>query len=141
MKMCESRRVEPDDDTQSVEFIVLLTPIHPKHSWSTQQSQAAADGSPLRVRGVSNDLLIRRDNPSFSSTSQATATISGDHSTTKTQNYKLTGAVGYAFESGFTAAVPYVSFYQSITDTEGKAQSRDPTSFVAGGMMFTTTIP
>jgi hypothetical protein len=105
------------------------------------QSPAAANASPLRVRGVSNDLLIARDLPSFSSTSQATLTVSGDHTTNQTRNVKAIGAVGYAFTGDLTTAVPYVSFYQSITDVKGKATSLDSNNFVATGMMFTTTVP
>lgn len=103
---------------------------------------AVADASPLRVRGLSNDLLTDRSDPSFSSTSKATLTVSGDHSTaTQSQTFKAVGAIGYAFTTDFATAVPYVSFNQSITDVTGKAQSTDPSSFVAGGVMFTATIP
>jgi hypothetical protein len=121
-------------EDSGIECVAPKTPKVP-------QSPAAADSSPLRVRGVSNDLLIGRDHPSFSSTSQATLNVSGDHSTTQTRNVKATGAVGYAFTAGLTTVVPYVSFYQSITDVQGKAESVDPTSFIAGGMMFTAIIP
>jgi hypothetical protein len=116
--------------------------VAPK-SGNMPQSPAGADNSPLRVRGLSNDLQTdRNDSKSFSSTSKATLTVSGDHSTaTQTQTFKTTGAVGYAFESGLTSAIPYVSFNQSITDVTGKPQTTDASSFVAGGMMFTTYVP
>ena len=114
--------------------------VGPK-SAKVPQSPAAANVSPLRVRGVSNDLLIARDLPSFSSTSQATLTVSGEHTTNQTRNAKLTEEIGYAFTGDLTTAVPYVSFYQSTTDVKGKATSLDPNNFVAAGMMFTTTVP
>ncbi|GAB1716941.1 MAG: hypothetical protein NTAFB05_19830 [Nitrobacter sp.] len=115
--------------------------VAPK-SGKMPQSPAVADTSPLRVRGLSNDLLTDRSAPSFSSTSQATLTATGDHSTpTQTQNFKATGAIGYAFQGDLATAVPYVSFNQSITDVTGKPVTTDPSSFVAGGMMFTGTIP
>jgi hypothetical protein len=124
-------------DTPGNDGIVCLAPKTPK----VPQSPAAADTSPLRVRGVSDDLMIRRDQSNFSSTSKATLTVSGDHSTNQTQTVKATGAVGYAFssDSGFATAIPYVSFYQSLSQVTGKAESLDPTSFVAAGMVFLAT--
>lgn len=132
-----SARVRAYFSTTADDGIVCVAPNIPK----VPQSLAVADVSPLRVRGVSNDLLIGRDDPSFSSMSQATATLSGDHSTVQTRSAKLTGAVGYAITGDLLTAVPYVSFYQALTDVKGKAESVDPTSFIAGGMMFTATIP
>jgi hypothetical protein len=115
--------------------------VAPK-SAKISQSPAVADTSPLRIRGVSNDLLTDRSAPNFSSTSQATLGANGDHSTsTQTQNFKATGAVGYSFTGDLATAVPFVSFNQSITDVTGKPQTTDPNSFVAGGIMFTATIP
>jgi hypothetical protein len=125
--------------TSGNDDIVCLAPKAAK----VPQSPAAADASPLRVRGVSDDLMIRRDQRNFSSTSKATLTVSGDHSTNQTQTAKVTGAVGYAFASdnGLVEAVPYFSFYQSLTQVTGKAQSIDPTSFVAAGTVFSATLP
>jgi hypothetical protein len=103
---------------------------------------AVADKSRIRLRGVSDDLYIDRNRPEFKSTSQAAVTVSGDHSvsTTQTQTTKIKGAVGYAFEpGGHTAVIPYISFYQSLTDVTGKPQTTDPTSNVAGGLLFSTT--
>jgi hypothetical protein len=116
--------------------------VAPK-SAKASQSPAAADSSPLRVRGLSNDLLYDRSNASaFSAASQATFSVTGDHSTaTQSETFKVTGAVGYAFQTSLAEVVPYVSFNQSITDVTGKPSSTDPTSFVAGGMMFTATVP
>jgi hypothetical protein len=95
--------------------------------------------SKFRVRGVSDDLYIdRSDEQAFKATSQATLTSTGDRSTTPTQTLKTKGAVGYAFEGDRTAAIPYFSFYQSVTDTFGKPQSTDPASNVAAGVLFNT---
>jgi hypothetical protein len=107
------------------------------------QSPAAADNSRLRVRGLSNDLQFDRSSSSFASSSQATLSVTGNHSTaTQSETFKATGAVGYAFPiGGLSEAVPYVSFNQLITDVTGKPSSTDPSSFVAAGMMFTATIP
>jgi hypothetical protein len=93
--------------------------------------------SKFRVRGISDDLYIdRSDEKAFKATSQATLTSTGDRSTTPTQTLKTKGAIGYAFEGDTIAAIPYFSFYQSVTDTFGKPQSTDPTSNVAAGMLF-----
>jgi hypothetical protein len=137
MGMDDAGRLNAYLATTADDGIVCIGPKKAK----VPQSAAAEDVSPLRVRGVSNDLLIRRDNPVFGSTSQATLTFSGDHTTTQTQKAKAVGAVGYAFERGLATAVPYFSFYQSVTDVKGKARSLDDANFVAAGTVFTATVP
>jgi hypothetical protein len=105
---------------------------------------SAADTSQFRVRGVAGDLYIdRSDKDAFKSTSQATLASTGDRSTNPTQTLKTKAALGYAFQinntvANSTVAIPYISFYQSITDTFGKPQSTDPASNVAGGLLFTS---
>lgn len=98
-------------------------------------------GSRIRLRGVSDDLYIDRTQQEFKATSQATLSVSGDHSGTPTQTTKARGAIGYAFDvGGYTSLIPYISYYQSITDVVGKASNTDPTSNVAAGFLFSTTI-
>jgi len=105
-------------------------------------SANAFEKSPFRVRGVADDLYVDRGDNTFKSTSQASVTFSGDRSTTPTQTLKSKAALGYAYQvNGTTLAIPYFSFYQSITDTFGKVQSTDPASNVAVGMLFTSTVP
>jgi len=119
------------------EFLCLAPPRGPKDPAVAGGSE---DKSPWRVRGGADDLNIDRSVPQFKAASQATLTFSGDHSTVQTQNAKIKGAVGYAIEpDAFTSIVPYVSFYQSVTDVKGKAQSIDPSSNVAGGVLFSKT--
>jgi len=91
------------------------------------QSPAVADNSPLRVRGLSNDLQWDRSattgSTSFSSLSQATLSVTGDHSTsTRSETFKATGAVGYAFTTGLAEAVPY-SINWSQTSPGSRRQS------------------
>jgi hypothetical protein len=98
-------------------------------------------GSRVRLRGVSDDLYIDRTQQEFKATSQAMLSVSGDHSTVQTQTAKVKGAIGYALDvGGYTSVIPYLSFYQSITDIVGKSSSTDATSNVAAGLLFSTTI-
>jgi hypothetical protein len=105
---------------------------------------SAIEASQFRVRGVSDDLYVDRNDKSmdkaFKATSQATLTSTGDRSTNPTQTLKAKAALGYAFDVSGATVIPYISFYQSITDTFGKPQSTDPTSNVAAGMLFTSSI-
>jgi hypothetical protein len=101
---------------------------------------SAAEKSPFRVRGDSDDLYVARSKDAFKSTSQATITFSGDRSDVPTQTIKAKGALGYAYQvNNSTVAIPYISYYQSITDTFGKPQSTDPASNVAAGLLFTSS--
>ena len=101
---------------------------------------APPEKSKFRIRGISDDLYIDRSEENFKSTSQATLTSTGNRSAIPTQNLKAKAALGYAFEGETITTIPYVSFYQSITDTFGKPQSTDPASNVAAGMLFTSNV-
>lgn len=122
----------PEDGVNSVQCTAVDIPGPPPPS--------VIEKSPFRVRGVADDLYVDRSSTdAFKSTSQATLTSTGDRSTTPTQTLKARAALGYAFQFGMTTAIPYISFYQSITDTFGRPQNTDPSSNVAAGMLFTTS--
>jgi len=92
--------------------------------------------SNIRVRGLSDELYIDRNQSLFKGTSSATGNFSGDTTAAHTYTTKVNGAFGYAF--GGTSAiqfVPYVSIYQSLTDTALKPRVIDPSDNVAGGIL------
>jgi hypothetical protein len=73
----------------------------------------------------------------FKGTSSATGSFSGDTNAVHTYTTKVNGAFGYAFGATTQVqAVPYVSIYQSLTDTAGKPLVFDPTDNVAGGVLL-----
>jgi hypothetical protein len=121
-----------DDKANAIVCTAVDTPEPPPPS--------ITEKSLFRVRGVSDDLYIDRSNAdAFKSTSQATLTSTGDR-TAHTQTLKTKAALGYAVPiNTTTVAIPYISFYQSITDTFGKPQSTDPASNVAAGMLFNSS--
>jgi len=93
--------------------------------------------SNIRVRGLSDDLNIDRSDPRFKGTTSATGSYSANTVATHTFTTGATGAIGYAFDTvPQTQIVPYVSFYQSVTNIQGKASSDDPNNYVAAGILF-----
>lgn len=123
----------PDDRANAIVCTAIDIPAPPPPS--------VTEKSPFRVRGVSGDLYIDRSSTdAFKSTSQATLTSTGDRSATPTQTLKARAALGYAVQvATTTVAIPYISFYQSITDTFGRPQSTDPASNVAAGVLFSSS--
>jgi hypothetical protein len=90
----------------------------------------------FRVRGLSDELYVRRELPAFKGTTSATGNFSGDTSTAHTYTSKIIGAFGYAFGADTQVqAIPYFSLYQSITDTSGKPRVFDPNDNIAGGLL------
>jgi hypothetical protein len=59
-------------------------------------------------------------------------------SSSKNPSFRMSAALA---NLDTAARMRAVSFNQSITDVTGKPQTTDPNSFVAGGIMFTATIP
>jgi hypothetical protein len=93
--------------------------------------------SKIRVRGLSDDLNIDRNDPRFKGTTSATGSYSANTAATHTFTTIATGAVGYAFDTiPQTQIVPYLSFFQSVTNIVGKATNNDPNNYVAGGILF-----
>src|SRR4029077_18942691 len=93
--------------------------------------------SKIRVRGLSDDLNIDRNDPRFKGTTSATGSYSANTAATHTFTTIATGAVGYAFDTiPQTQIVPYLSFFQSVTNIVGKATNNDPNNYVSGGIMF-----
>jgi hypothetical protein len=91
--------------------------------------------SKLRVRGLSDDLYVDRQNGNFKATSVAMGSFSDDTQSTHTASTKISGAFGYAYDSLPQAQiVPYVSLNQSLTDTQLKPRTIDPTNNVALGV-------
>ena len=91
----------------------------------------------IRVRGLSDDLYVDRSLPAFKGTTSATGNFTSDTSGTHTNSLKVTGSVGYAFDSiPQTQMVPYFSVYQSYTHTAGKPTVFDANDNVAGGVLF-----
>jgi hypothetical protein len=93
--------------------------------------------SKVRIRGQSDDLYIDRNLPAFKGTTPATGNYTADTLAVHTNTLKASGAVGYAFDSiPQTQIVPYISFYQSFTETAGKKTAFDSNDNVAGGILL-----
>jgi hypothetical protein len=93
--------------------------------------------SKIRIRGVSDDLNFDRAQLGFKGTTPATASYSADTSAAHTYTTKVSGAIGYAFDSiPQTLIVPYISTYQSITQVSPKAPVLSPIDNVAGGILM-----
>jgi hypothetical protein len=105
---------------------------------------ALDENSPLRVRGISDDLWIDRKFVEFKSTSPATINFSGDNSAAHTNTTKIQAALGYAFTSESDAIyqdfVPFVAANTSLTDTQKKPRTIAPGNFVAGGLLYTADV-
>jgi hypothetical protein len=90
----------------------------------------------IRIRGLSDDLWIDRDDLRFKGTTSATGNFSGDSSAAHTYTTKVAGSIGYAFDvDSKTQVVPYFSIYQSLTDTQFKPRTFDANDNIAGGVL------
>jgi len=88
----------------------------------------------LRMRGISDDLYIDRQQQEFDAASKASISLGG--SALNSYSTKVVGAFGYAFDAGLNGQiVPYFALNQSITDAAGKPRVIDPTNFVAVGVL------
>ena len=98
---------------------------------------ALKDTNKLRVRGLSDDLYIDRTNANFKATSQASGSFSDDTHAAHTSTTKIAAAIGYAIDTiPRTQIVPYVSLNESLTDTQLKPRTKDPTNNVATGVLW-----
>lgn len=124
---------DPSDTTYKIACTNTQTPSPPQAFDPTKVPVL----SNIRVRGLSDDLNIDRGDTRFKGTTSATGSYSANTVATRTFTTSATGAVGYALSTiPETQIVPYVSFYQSVTNIEGKATSDDPNNNVAGGILF-----
>ena len=129
---------DPNDKMQ-VHSIICVSPQTPKPPAPPANT---TDSSPIRLRGVSDDLYIDRGQTEFKSTSQATASFTSDTHSTPTQTAKLKAALGYAFPVGANSQfIPFLSASQSVTDTHLKPRTEDPTNNGAVGFLASTAIP
>jgi hypothetical protein len=100
--------------------------------------------SPIRLRGISDDLWISQQSPLFAKSSAAAVTFTQNNSVTPdTATTSIQGALGYDIPIGTQSAallqdlIPFVAGYGQITDTQGKPQNSAATNFVAGGFLYT----
>jgi hypothetical protein len=109
--------------------------------------EALEINSPIRIRGVSDDLWIDQKSPLFAKSSSAGINYSQDDSKfgAHTNKTTITGAIGYAIPLGdnpaFTQEItPFVAGNTSVTNTQNKPTVAAPTNFVAGGVLYDAQI-
>jgi hypothetical protein len=111
----------------------------------SKEPGSTTDNNPIRVRGAADDLYIDRNSTdAFKSTSSATANVTSDSSTTKSQTTKLTAVVGYDIPiqgaNSFGDLIPYLSANQSVTDTFHKPRNKDANNNWAAGIADVTQV-
>ncbi len=104
--------------------------------------------SPLRLRGISDDLWIDQKSPLFAKTSSAAASFvendakQGAHTNTTS----VQAALGYdiplvSTNSAFShEIIPFAATNIYLTDTQNKPRVIAPTNFVSGGFLYDATI-
>jgi hypothetical protein len=93
--------------------------------------------SPLRVRGLSDNLNVDRTAAGFKSTTPATASYTSDTLTAHTSTVKIASAFGYAIDTIPQAQiVPYLSVTQSLTESSIKPSAVDQNNNVAAGVLL-----
>jgi len=115
----------------------------PKHDIPAPPVAFNPDKDPVaknfRLRGVSDDLDYAHAEPGYKGTTPATLNFQGDTSAIHTSSAKFNAAFGYGFDAGIGNTgqlVPYVSVYQSLSDTALKPRTIDPNNNLAGGVLF-----
>jgi hypothetical protein len=104
--------------------------------------------SPIRIRGVSDDLWVPQppaggsDTYGFAKTSSTSVNYTADDSGLHTHTTKIQTAIGYDYKIGdFRSPVthefiPFIAMNESLTDTQLKPRNNAATNFVAAGLLY-----
>jgi hypothetical protein len=114
----------------------------------TPPSSPIDANSPVRLRGISDDLWIDQKSPLFAKSSSAAINYTENDATpgAHTGTTSIQAALGYDIPLPSTAAwfsheiIPFTSASASLTNTQNKPRVLAPTNFVAGGFLYDAAI-